>query len=72
MEWYPSKPTLLQVTLGIAAFIALAAVPLYWSLDESDLGNRIFLWILAGLLLILACWRVATAIRLLREQRSRQ
>lgn len=72
MEWYPSKPTLSQVTFGIVFFIALAAVPLYWSLDEADLGNRIFLRIVAGLLLVLALWRVATAIRLVRERRTKQ
>jgi hypothetical protein len=34
--------------------------------------NRIFMWVVAGLLLILASWRVAAAIRLVREGRSRQ
>jgi hypothetical protein len=72
VDWYPSKPTLPQVTFGIVFFIVLAAVPLYWSLDEADVGNRIVLWIVAGLLLILALWRVATAIRLVREQRTRR
>lgn len=72
MEWYPSKPTLSQVAFGIAFFIALAAVSLHWSLDEADVANRIFLWIVAALLLILASWRVATAIRLVRERRTRQ
>ena len=72
MDWYPSKPTLAQVAFGIVFFIALAAVSLYWSLDEADLGNRIFLWIIAGLLLLLASWRVITAIRLVRERRPRQ
>jgi hypothetical protein len=72
VEWYPSKPTLAQVAFGIASFIALAAVSLYWSLDEADVGNRIFLWVVAGLLLILACWRFATAIRLVRERRTSQ
>lgn len=71
MEWYPSKPTLAQVAFGILFFVALAAVSLYWSLDEADVGNRIFLWTVAGLLLVLAFWRVATAIRLVRERRSR-
>lgn len=71
MEWYPSKPTLVQVTFGVIFFITLAAVSLYWSLDEADVGNRIFLWIVAGLLLILASWRIATAIRLVRERRAR-
>lgn len=71
MEWYPSKPTLAQVAFGILFFVALAAVSFYWSLDEADVGNRIFLWTVAGLLLVLAFWRVATAIRLVRERRSR-
>lgn len=71
MEWYPSKPTLAQVAFGILFFVALAAVSLYWSLGEADVGNRIFLWTVAGLLLVLAFWRVATAIRLVRERRSR-
>jgi hypothetical protein len=30
------------------------------------------MWIVAGLLLILASWRVAAAIRLVRERRTRQ
>ena len=68
VEWYPSKPTLSQVTLGFLFLIVLAAVPLYWSLDEVDAGNRVFLWIVTGLLLALALGRVATAIRLVREQ----
>jgi hypothetical protein len=72
VEWYPSKPTLSQVTFGIVFFIALAAVSLYWSFGEADVGNRIFLWIVAGLLLVLAAWRVATAVRLVRERRTRQ
>jgi len=72
VDWYPSKPTLAQVALGIAFFIALAAVSLYWSHDQAELENRIFLWIVAGLLLLLASWRVITAIRLVREQRPRQ
>jgi len=72
VEWYPSKPTLSQVTFGVIFFVALAAVPLYWSLDEADVGNRIFLWIVAGVLLMLAVWRVTTAIRLVRERRTRR
>jgi hypothetical protein len=72
VEWYPSKPTLARVAFGIVFFIALAAVSLYWSFDEAAVGNRIFLWVVAGLLLILASWRVATAIRLVRERRTRQ
>jgi uncharacterized membrane protein len=72
VEWYPSKPTLSQVTFGIVLFIALAAVSLYWSLDEADVGNRIFLRVVAGFLLILASWRVVTAIRLVRERRPGQ
>lgn len=72
VDWYPSKPTLAQVTLGIVIFIALAAVPLYWSLSEADAGNRIFLWVLGGMLLLLAIWRAGTAILLVRERRRRQ
>ena len=72
MEWYPSKQTLAQVSFGIVFFVVLAAVRLYWSLGEADAGNRIFLWIVSGLLLVLAFWRVGTAIRLVRERRTRQ
>ncbi len=62
----------MQVAFGIVFFLALAAVSLYWSLDETDIGNRMFLWTVAGLMLLLASWRVVTAIRLVRARRPRQ
>jgi hypothetical protein len=68
VEWYPEKPTLAQVMLGTVFLIALAAVPLYWSLSEADDGNRVFLWIVAGMLLLLATWRIGIAIWLVRER----
>jgi cell division protein FtsW (lipid II flippase) len=71
VDWYPEKPTLVQVTFGIVFFIVLAALPLYWSLSEPDVGNRVFLWILAGMLLLLATWRMGIAIRLTRDRRRR-
>ena len=72
MKWYPEKPTLVRLALGIVFFIALAAVPLYWSVDEADVGSRIFLWILAGLALLLATWRLGVFISLVRDRRSMQ
>lgn len=64
------KPTLAQVVFGICFIIALAALSLSWSLSEAGLGNRIFLWVLAGMLLVLATWRITVAIRLVLERRT--
>lgn len=68
MDWYPSKPTWWQVVIGIVFWPAMAAVLLYWSTDESG-GNRVFLWILAGLAVVMAAWRVRYGIVLARQTR---
>jgi len=60
-----------QVYFGICFLVALAMVPLYWSISEEDLGNRIFLWALGVLLMALAIWRVSVAVRLSRERSRR-
>lgn len=72
MDWHPVKPTVRQVALGIIFFLALAGLALYWSADETSTGNRIFLWCLAGLALVLALWRLVVGIRLVREGSARQ
>ena len=72
VEWYPSKPTLPQVAFGVVLFLALAGLALYWATDETSTGNRIFLWCLAGLALVLALWRLVAGIRLAREGSARQ
>ena len=71
MEWYPSKPTVPQVAFGIVFFLAMAGVALYWAADEADTGNRIFLWCVAGLALLLALWRLVVGVRLAREGNAR-
>jgi hypothetical protein len=68
VDWHPEKPTMAQVYFGICFLVALAVVPLYWSINEEDLGNRVFLLALGGLLLALAIWRVFVAVRLSRER----
>jgi hypothetical protein len=68
MDWYPAKPAIWQVALGVVFFMAIAGVALYWSADEVG-GNRIFLWLLAGLAVVMAGWRTWIAISLLRHDR---
>lgn len=71
VDWHPNKPTLPRVYFGICFLVALAMVPLYWSISEEDLRNRIFLWALGSLLVALAIWRVLVAVRLGRERAKR-
>ena len=71
MEWYPEKPTLAQVTVGIVFLVALAVLSLSWSANETEVGNRIILRVLAGLFLLLATWRTCIAIRLVRDRRPK-
>ncbi len=71
MEWYPSKPSVGQAALGAVALVALAAIPLYWSIDETDRGNQIFLWVIGGLLVLLAIVRVGVVLHLVLSQRSK-
>lgn len=66
MDWHPSKPTWWQIVIGLVFWVAVAALALYWSTDEAG-GNRIFLWILAGLALGMAAWRVWYGIVLARQ-----
>jgi hypothetical protein len=71
-DWHPDKPTVGQVAFGAVFLLALAGLPLYWAAGEPDHGNRIFLWIMAGLALILATWRIAMGVRLFREDVRRR
>lgn len=68
-EWHPQKPTVGQAAFGAVFFLALAGIALYWAAGEPDAGNRIFLRVMAGLLLILATWRVAFGVRLASDGR---
>jgi uncharacterized membrane protein YkgB len=72
VDWHPGKPTVGQVAIGAVFFMALAGLSLYWATGESEMGNRIFLWVLAGLLLVLATWRIAIGVRLVQEARRRR
>lgn len=69
VDWHPGKPTVGQVAIGAFFFMALAGLSLYWATGESEEGNRMFLWVLAGLLLVLATWRIAIGVRLVHEAR---
>lgn len=71
MEWFPSKPTIGQALFGSLILGVLAAVPLYWSIDEQDRGNQIFLWILGCVAGALAIVRFGVVIHLLLERRGR-
>lgn len=68
MDWYPGKPAVWQAALGALFFLAIAGITLYWSAAEAG-GNRIFLWILAALALVMAILRTRIAISLLRHDR---
>jgi hypothetical protein len=68
-EWYPEKPTAGQVAIGALVFLALAGIALIMRAGEPDRGNRDFLLVMAGLMLVLASWRIALGVRLVREGR---
>lgn len=68
-DWYPHKPTVGQVAFGAASFLALAGFALYLTAMEPSTENRAFLWVMAGLLLVLATWRIAIGVRISREHR---
>jgi hypothetical protein len=72
VDWHSENPSPPQAIVGTVFLLALAAVPLYLSLSEADVGNRIFLWVLGGLLLALATWRACIAVQLMRDQRPMQ
>lgn len=72
VEWYPDRSTVGQVAAGAVGFLAIAGVLLYWSAGEPSTGNRIFLWVMAGLALLLATWRIAIGVLLVREGRRRR
>ncbi|MFS3129509.1 hypothetical protein ACLM5J_14000 [Nocardioides sp. Bht2] len=69
MEWYPSQPTIGRALFGSLILGVLAAVPLYWSIDEQDGGNQTFLWVLGCLAGVLAVVRFGVVIHLLLERR---
>jgi hypothetical protein len=71
-DWHPGKPSVGQVAFGAVFFLALAGLPLHWAAGESDTGSRIFLWVMAGLALVLAAWRIAIGVRLVREDLRRR
>jgi len=71
-DWHPGKPTVGQVAFGAVFFVALAGLLLYWAGSEADTGNRILLWLMAGLALVLATWRFAIGVGLVREDRRRR
>jgi hypothetical protein len=71
-DWYPHKPTVAQVLVGVVFFVAVAGISLFWASEEPDRGNRVFLWSLAGLALLFAVWRMAIGIRLARENLRRR
>lgn len=52
-----TPPTIRQGVLGTFLLLVLAALPLWWSTDEVETGNRFVLWGAAALLLGLAVWR---------------
>jgi len=68
-QWYPQKPTVGQVAFGVVFFLGVSGLLLYWSAGESDTGNRIFLWVMAGVSLVLGIWRIAIGALLVREGR---
>ena len=71
-QWYPEKPTVGQVAFGVVFFLGVAGLLLYWSAGESDMGNRIFLWVMAGFSAVLGVWRIAIGVLLVREGRRHQ
>lgn len=71
-EWYPQKPTVGQAAFGAVFFLALAGLALFWTAGEPEAGNRVFLLVMAGLMLILAAWRIAIGVRLVAEARRRR
>jgi len=72
VQWYPDKPTVAQVAFGAVLFLAVAGLLLYWTVGESNTGNRIFLFVMAGFALVLATWRIAVGFQLFREARRRR
>lgn len=65
-----AEPSVGQAAFGVVFLLVLAAIPLWWSFDETETGNRIFLWVLALLALALAAWRAMTVVSLLNVSRS--
>ena len=58
---YPARSLSGALTRGIlrlALLLGLGAIALVWSTDETD-GRRVFLWVLAGILLLTAIWGAA-------------
>jgi apolipoprotein N-acyltransferase len=68
-QWYPDRPTVGQVAFGVVFFLGVTGLLLYWSAGESGMGNRILLWVMAGLSLLLGIWRIAIGVLLVREDR---
>lgn len=63
---------LLRGLIRVVLLVSLAVIALLFLSGETNAGNRIFLWILAGTLGGLCAWgMVETAIEVKRIQRSR-
>ena len=62
-EHSSTSSTTSQGVIGTLGLLALAAIPLWWSTDEVETGNRLVLLALAVLLVALAVWRGASTAR---------
>jgi hypothetical protein len=71
---YPARSLTGALTRGIlrlAVLLGLGATALMWSTDETD-GQRVFLLLLAGLLLLIAIWGATQSWREARLIRARR
>jgi hypothetical protein len=57
--------------LRTTLLLGLAAVSVWWSVDESSAGNRAFLLALAGVLAVVALWGLVETRRELKMVRNR-
>lgn len=62
-EHRSTSSTTSQGVTGTLGLLALAAIPLWWSKDEVETGNRLVLLALAALLVAIAVWRGASTAR---------
>ena len=71
---YPARTkagALRRGALRTVVLLGLAALAVWWSIDEPSAGNRTFLLALAGLLAAVAAWGVVETRRELRMIRAR-
>lgn len=64
-------PRARQAALGCLLWLALATIPVWWSFDEVETGNRMFLWALAAMCVLLAMWRGVCAVLIVAKQKQR-